>query len=65
MGGPSLPNPAPIGAPPGKSDAEVQGEALAERRRRRSARGSAATILTGSQGVTETANTATKRLLGE
>lgn len=43
----------------------IQAAAAAERERLRRARGRAATILTGGLGVTATAPSAVKRLLGE
>jgi hypothetical protein len=62
----SAKTPAPVEVPtaPEKSDAEVQAEALAERKRRRAALGSASTVLTGGSGVTNPSALAAKQLLG-
>lgn len=48
-----------------EQDSAVTGAADEERRRRRLAAGRASTILTGSTGVTNQANTANKTLLGQ
>lgn len=66
MGGfSSSPTPPPPPAPPERDDAEVQEAALQERLRQARARGRAANILTGGQGVTDPVPTARKKLLGE
>lgn len=57
--------PPPPPPPPERSDAEVQEAALRERLRQSRARGRAANILTGGEGVTEPTPTTRKRLLGE
>lgn len=67
MGGfsssPTPPPPPP--EPAERTDAEVQEAALQERLRQARARGRAANILTGGQGVTEPTPSVRKRLLGE
>jgi hypothetical protein len=62
--GPSSPPPPPPLPTPDNS-AAVQAAAAAERERLRRARGRVATILTGGLGVTASAPSAVKRLLGE
>jgi hypothetical protein len=62
--GPSSPPPLPPMPTPDNTPA-IQAAAAAERDRLRRARGRAATILTGGLGVTATAPSAIKRLLGE
>jgi hypothetical protein len=57
--------PPPPPPPPERTDAEVQDAALQERLRQARARGRAANILTGGEGVTDPAPVARKRLLGE
>jgi len=61
----SSPTPPPPPPPPERDDAEVQEAALKERLRTARARGRAANILTGGQGVTEPTPSVRKRLLGE
>ncbi len=53
------------GQTPSKSDAEVQDEALRERRRRLLAGGRSSNILTSGQGVLASTPSARKQLLGE
>ncbi len=57
--------PPPPPPPPQRSDEEVQQAALQERLRQARARGRAANILTGGEGVTAPAPASRKRLLGE
>lgn len=57
--------PAPPPPTPGTDDAAAREAALQERLRRARARGRAANILTGGQGVASPLQTARKRLLGE
>jgi hypothetical protein len=57
--------PAPPPPAPERDDKDVQDAALKERLRRSRARGRAANILTGGQGVAEPLQAARKRLLGE
>lgn len=63
-GGPDASSVQPFTPPPEKSDAEIQSEAEARRRRLRAARGSAANVLTGGAGLVGEPNTAAKTLLG-
>lgn len=65
FGGGSSPAPVAPPEPPTRSDAEVRQEALLERQRRARATGRSETIKTSPQGVTESADTASKKLLGE
>ena len=62
-GGTPTVQPAP--APPTRSDAEIQAAALAERQRRASAVGRAATIKTSGRGVVDEVTPTIKTLLGE
>lgn len=62
--GGSQPAPLPPPVPPSRSDADIQSAALEARQRRAAATGRSETILTSGQGVTEDANTTTKKLLG-
>jgi len=64
-GGRATPVPIPAPPPPSRSDADVRAEALAARQRRAAATGRTETILTSGSGVTEDANLASKKLLGE
>lgn len=57
--------PAPPPPAPERDDKAVQDAALQERLRRARARGRAANILTGGQGVTDPLQSARKRLLGQ
>lgn len=69
MGGlfssPKIQAPAPAPPPPGPAAAEVQDAMKRERRRTASATGRASTVLTGGQGLTSEATTASKKLLGQ
>jgi hypothetical protein len=65
FGGGAAPAPIQAPAPPTRSDAEIRQEALMARQRRAAATGRSETIKTSPQGVTESAQTATKKLLGE
>ena len=61
FGGSSKPPPPP----PQIDHAAVQAAGAAERSRLRAASGRASTMLTGGLGVTDTANVAVKKLLGQ
>jgi hypothetical protein len=63
FGGPKTPTLPPPPAPPQRSDAEIQAEGTATRRRLASARGRASTILSAGQ-ATDTPS-AKRVLLGE
>ncbi len=64
LAGPKTPDPVEVPVAPTKSDAEVQSEALAKRKRQRAALGSSSTVLTGGTGVTNPSALASKTLLG-
>lgn len=65
----SAPKPADPPPPPRPANAEEQAMVddtrMRERRRQAAAQGQAATMLTGGQGVTQAASTASKTLLGQ
>jgi hypothetical protein len=61
---PGIPKPGAAGATPQFGDSAVQTAAEEERRRLLNARGRASTILTGGQGLTSTASTASRALFG-
>lgn len=62
---PAAPAAKPETPPPSVDTQAVKAAGETERRRARAAAGRASTMLTGSRGLTDSATTATKKLLGQ